>query len=209
MKFYECKVCGNIVTKVNDSSVPVSCCGKPMAELVAGSVDASQEKHVPVFTLDNNKLFVVIGGVEHPMQDEHYIKWIAVETAKGVQIKYLSPAQKPAASFTIGSDDKLVAVYEYCNLHGLWKAENIEKEEAVACDLKPVDTSSDENVVVCRCNKVKLFDIVNAATENKDLNGLLSIFDEVKNTTHCSSGCGGCYNKVLGIISEILSGNLR
>ncbi len=206
MKFYVCSVCGNVITKVNDSNVPVSCCGKMMNELVAGSVEASTEKHIPVYTTDNNKVFVMVGDVEHPMQKEHYIQWIAIETDSGCQIKYLSPDEKPAASFCMSSQDKLIAVYAYCNLHGLWKKEHA---EPVVCDLKPLDTVSNENYLVCRCNNVKYFDILNSAREHKDMNGLLSIFDEVKNTTHCSSGCGGCYNKVLAIISEMLSGNLR
>jgi len=206
MKFYICKTCGNVITKINDSSVPVVCCAKPMAELVAGSVEASAEKHIPTFTTDNNKVFVIVGDVKHPMQPEHYIQWIAIETKEGFQIKYLTPDDQPAASFNMSSQDKLIAVYAYCNLHGLWKKE---PEEPVVCDLKPLDTTSDENYVVCRCNNVKYFDIVNAAREHTSLNGLLSIFDEVKNTTHCSSGCGGCYSKVLAIISEMMSGSLK
>ncbi len=205
MKFHVCKTCGNLITKIVDSSVPVVCCGKAMDEIVAGSVEASEEKHIPVYALDGNKVFVMVGDVEHPMQKEHFIQWIAIETEKGSQIKYLSPEEKPAASFTIGSDDKLLTVYAFCNLHGLWKKDY---EEPVVCDLKPLDTDTNENYLVCRCNNVKYFDILNAAGEHKDLDGLLKIFDEVKNTTHCSSGCGGCYNKVLAIISEMLSGNL-
>lgn len=206
MNFYVCKVCGNVITKVNDSSVPVVCCGKNMEELIAGSVEASAEKHIPVYTTDGNKVFVMVGDIEHPMQPEHFIEWIAIETEAGFQIKYLSAAEKPAASFCMSRQDQLIAVYAYCNLHGLWKKEH---EEPVVCDLKPVDTTTSENYLVCRCNNVKYFDVLNAANEHKDLNGLLSIFDEVKNTTHCSSGCGGCYNKVLTIISEMMSGNLR
>lgn len=206
MKFFVCKTCGKIVSVVKDSAVPVMCCGKPMEELVAGSIEASTEKHIPVFSVDGNKIFVMVGDVEHPMLAEHYIEWIAIETDKGSQLKYLSPNEKPAASFSIGSQEKLIAVYAYCNLHGLWKKE---PEEPIVCDLKPVDTKTDENYIVCRCNNVKYADIIDAARNNKDLNGLLSIFDEVKNTTHCSSGCGGCYNKVLAIISEMMSGDLR
>lgn len=205
MKFYICKTCGNVITKIMDSSVPVMCCGKAMEELIAGSVEASSEKHIPIYAIDDNKVFVMVGEVEHPMQPEHFIEWIAIETEQGSQIKYLSTGDKPAASFSIGSNDKLIAVYAYCNLHGLWKNEYA---EPLVCDLKPVDTTTNENYIVCRCNNVKYFDILNAAQDYKDLNGLLSIFDKVKNTTHCSSGCGGCYNRVLTIISEMLSGNL-
>ena len=205
MKFYVCKTCGNIVTKVKDSAVPVFCCGKAMNELVPGSVDAAQEKHVPIFKIDGSKVFVMVGEVEHPMVPEHFIEWIAIETKLGYQIKYLTPEEKPAASFNIGSQDELIAVYAYCNIHGLWEKVNQEP----ACKLEPVDTDTNENYVVCQCNKVKYFDILDATQEQKDFNGLLNVFDAVKNTTHCSTGCGGCYNKVLAIVSDVLNGNIK
>ena len=205
MKFYVCKTCGNIVTKVKDSAVPVFCCGKAMNELVPGSVDAAQEKHVPIFTIDGSKVFVMVGEVEHPMVPEHFIEWIAIETKLGYQIKYLTPEEKPAASFNIGSQDELIAVYAYCNIHGLWEKVNQEP----ACEFEPVDTDTNENYVVCQCNKVKYFDILDATQEQKDFNGLLNVFDAVKNTTHCSTGCGGCYNKVLAIVSDVLNGNIK
>jgi len=206
VKFYRCSTCGNIITKLKDSSVPVVCCTKKMDELVAGSVEASEEKHIPVYVAEDNKIFAAVGEVEHPMIEEHYIEWVAIETDKGAQIKYLSPDDKPVAAFSIGRDEELIAVYAYCNLHGLWMKEH---EEAPVCDLGPVDTDTNENYIVCRCNGVKYFDILDAAQEKQDLNSLLSVFDEVKNTTHCSTGCGGCYDKVLEIISEMLSGTLR
>ena len=120
MEFYICKTCGNIITKVNESPVPVMCCGKKMEALVPGSVEASAEKHIPVCSVENGKVFVMVGDVEHPMTDAHYIQWIAIETESGSQIKYLNPGEAPAASFCLNSSDKLVAVYAYCNLHGLW-----------------------------------------------------------------------------------------
>jgi len=208
MKFYICKTCGNIITKVKetDSTIPVVCCGTVMEKLVAGSVEASSEKHIPVYTVEDNKVFVMVGDVEHPMQPEHFIEWIAIETDAGTQIKYLSAGEQPAASFRIGSNEQLVAVYAYCNLHGLWQ--NLPEQPPV-CDLQPVNTQTEENYVVCRCNNVRYLDIVHAAQDHKDLSSLMSLFDQVKNTTHCSTGCGGCYNKVLAIISEMMSGKLR
>ena len=122
MKFYICEVCGNIITHVNASGVPVFCCGQKMRELVPGTVDASQEKHVPVYRVEGNLVHVKVGSVEHPMLAEHSIQWVAVESRQGVQIKYLQPGQAPEASFALVDGDELVAVYEYCNLHGLWKA---------------------------------------------------------------------------------------
>lgn len=122
MKFYRCEHCGNIVTFVNESGVPVVCCGQKMTELVPGTSDGAHEKHVPVVEAGAGKVSVKVGSVEHPMMDAHYIQFIALETNQGCQIKYLKPGQAPAATFALAEGEEVVAVYEYCNLHGLWKA---------------------------------------------------------------------------------------
>lgn len=122
MKFYICEHCGNIVTYVKSTGVPVVCCGEKMKELVAGTVDAAREKHIPEYSVEGNVVKVVVGSVEHPMQPEHFIQWVVVETNKGSQIKYLEPNTPPKAEFVLAEGEELVAVYEYCNLHGLWKA---------------------------------------------------------------------------------------
>ena len=122
MKFYICDHCKKIITVVNESGVPVMCCGQKMTELVPGTVDAAVEKHVPVCEANDDMVTVTVGEVEHPMLEEHSIQWIALETANGCQIKYLKPGEKPVANFAILDDDEVAAVYEYCNLHGLWKA---------------------------------------------------------------------------------------
>ncbi|MBE6142646.1 MAG: desulfoferrodoxin Dfx [Erysipelotrichaceae bacterium] len=122
MKYYICETCGNIIEKINDSGVPVVCCGKPMKELIAGTVDASREKHIPVYSVEGNKVSVVVGSVEHPMVDVHYIQWIVLKTNKGIQRKHLSPNEAPRAEFTLLEGEVVEEVYEYCNLHGLWKA---------------------------------------------------------------------------------------
>lgn len=121
-KFYVCPVCGQVVEKVTDKGIPVVCCGKPMEELKANTTDASQEKHVPVVTVDGNKVNVTVGSVAHPMEAEHYIEWIYVQTENGGLRKTLKPGDAPEAEFCLGGD-KAVAVYAYCNLHGLWKAD--------------------------------------------------------------------------------------
>ncbi len=123
MKFYVCETCGNIVEMVKESGVPVMCCGQKMKELIPGTSDGAVEKHVPVYEIEGNKVTVAVGSVEHPMADVHYIEWIVVETAKGAQKKALNPGDKPCAEFVLTEDDSVVAVYAYCNLHGLWKAE--------------------------------------------------------------------------------------
>ena len=121
MQFYRCKSCGQIVAVVKKTGAPLVCCGHVMEELVPCSVDASVEKHVPVYTLDGNTLKVSVGSVTHPMVEEHYIEWIAVQTRLGNQRKLLKPNDKPEATFKLLDGDEVLAVYAYCNLHGLWK----------------------------------------------------------------------------------------
>ena len=123
MKFYKCNTCGNVITKLVDSGVPVMCCGEKMQELVPGSVDAATEKHVPAVTVDGNVVKVKVGEVEHPMLDEHYIQFVVVETKSGSMSHTFAPGDKPECEFALAAGDTAVAVYEYCNLHGLWVKE--------------------------------------------------------------------------------------
>jgi superoxide reductase len=82
-KFYKCNHCGNVVEKVVDSKVPVVCCGEKMQELIPNTVDASNEKHVPVVTrLDDCRIKVEVGSVAHPMTPEHHISFIYVGNRK-------------------------------------------------------------------------------------------------------------------------------
>ena len=122
MKFYICEHCGNMVAMVKDSGVPVMCCGQKMKEIVPGTTDAAVEKHVPVWEVRDNKVFVTVGAAEHPMLPEHYIEWIAVHTRQGNQRKTLQPGEAPRACFALCEGDEVLAVYAYCNLHSLWKA---------------------------------------------------------------------------------------
>lgn len=121
MKFYKCNICDNIVMKLYDSGIPVKCCGRSMEELVPGTVDAALEKHVPVYRINGCEVLVKVGSDPHPMTEDHYIMWIALETNRGIQVKELKPGDFPCACFRICEDDAVIAVYEYCNLHGLWK----------------------------------------------------------------------------------------
>lgn len=121
-KFYYCKHCGNVFGLLNNAGVPIICCGEVMEELVPNTVDASLEKHVPVVSIKENIITVEIGAVEHPMTEEHHIQWIYLETKNGGQRKCLKINDKPTVSFSL-VDDEAVAVYAFCNLHGLWKKE--------------------------------------------------------------------------------------
>lgn len=121
-RFFICKHCGNMIGLLYDAGVPMMCYGEKMVELVPNTSDGAHEKHVPVITVEGNKVTVKIGSAAHPMIDAHWIQWIYLETDKGGQRKVLNPGEAPEATFLLTADDKPVAAYEYCNLHGLWKA---------------------------------------------------------------------------------------
>ena len=120
MEFYRCRHCGNIIAFVKKSGVPVICCGEEMQKVTENTVEASTEKHVPVIQREGSKVTVTVGSIEHPMEEKHYIEWIALETKAGNQRKILEPGQKPQAVFYIAEDDEAIKAYEHCNLHGLW-----------------------------------------------------------------------------------------
>lgn len=111
-----------LVMLINRKAAELSCNGAPMKNLTANTTDAAQEKHVPVVEIDGNKISVKVGSVEHPMTEAHLIEWIYLQTKKGGQHRYLTATDKPKATFFIAEDDTALAVYAYCNLHGLWKA---------------------------------------------------------------------------------------
>ena len=122
-RFYICKTCGNLVCMIDDSGANPVCCGNPMTELVPNTVDAAQEKHLPSLTMSpETGLTVQVGSVPHPMTEEHHIEFVYVQTEKGGQMKKLEVGAEPKCTFRC-SEDKPVAVYAYCNLHGLWKTE--------------------------------------------------------------------------------------
>lgn len=120
-KFFQCEVCGKMVAVVKDTRVPLMCCGRKMNELIPGTVEASAEKHIPVWSVEGNVVTVTVGSVIHPMVEEHYIEWISLQTKQGNQRKVLAPGQAPTACFALCEGDEVVAAYAYCNLHGLWK----------------------------------------------------------------------------------------
>lgn len=124
MKLLKCPICGNVVEMVEDHGVPLMCCGKVMEKIEAGVTDAATEKHVPVVTVDGAKMKVVVGEVKHPMTPEHLISDIWVEFSDGSLLKSkLTSDNEPEAEFDITGKKGSAVVYEYCNLHGLWKTE--------------------------------------------------------------------------------------
>lgn len=123
MKLFKCNHCGNVVEKIVDSGVGVVCCGEPMVELTANTTDAALEKHVPVLSIDGDILTAKVGEVAHPMTKEHLITTIIAVLGNKVMRVDLTDADEPVATFALGGYKGTVEVYEYCNLHGLWKVE--------------------------------------------------------------------------------------
>ncbi len=121
-KFFYCKHCGKIIGMILDPGTPTICCGEPMQELVPNTKEAATEKHIPVVKVSGDTVEVTVGSILHPMVQEHYIQWIYLQTKKGGQRKSLLPGEEPKAVFAL-KEDEPVAVFEYCNLHGLWKAD--------------------------------------------------------------------------------------
>ena len=121
-KFYICPHCGNIVEMVHDAGVKPFCCGQKMNELIPNTVEASGEKHIPAVKVGEGVVEVNVGSVDHPMVDVHWIEWVQLVTNKGSYRKWLNPGEAPNVKFQLSAENP-IAVYAYCNLHGLWKTE--------------------------------------------------------------------------------------
>jgi len=121
-KYYICPHCGNIVEMVQDAGVKPFCCGQKMNELIPNTVEASGEKHIPAVKVGEAAVEVNVGSVNHPMEDVHWIEWVQLVTDKGSYRKWLNPGEAPNVTFLL-AQEKPLAVYAYCNLHGLWKTE--------------------------------------------------------------------------------------
>jgi len=122
-KFLICESCGNLVEVLHDSQVIPKCCDNDMQVLEFNNREAALEKHIPVIEENEDKFIVKVGDVLHPMLEEHYIKWIYVETNKGIIRFDLKPDEEPIREFKLLNDEKIINVYAYCNLHGCWQKE--------------------------------------------------------------------------------------
>lgn len=121
-RFFVCEYCGNLIGMIHDAGVPMMCCGQKMTKLEPGTVEASVEKHLPVVEVKKDAVVVTVGSVSHPMTEEHSIVWVYLQTDRGGQRKCLKVGADPIVTFAL-ADEKPLAVYAYCNLHGLWKTE--------------------------------------------------------------------------------------
>ena len=116
--FYKCPICGNVIGLIDGDINHMTCCGRPMERLEANSVDAAFEKHVPVYERVEDEIVVRVGEVEHPMEKEHYIMWIAQVSDNQTTRIRLYPEQAAEVRFKYIPESTL---YAYCNKHGLWK----------------------------------------------------------------------------------------
>ncbi len=122
-RFYLCRHCGNLVGLIEDSGLPLVCCGEVMEHVKPGTTEASAEKHIPSVTAADDIVQVSVGSIPHPMTEDHSIHWVYLQTTKGGQRKCLKPGDTPSVTFSLTGGERPVAVFAYCNLHGLWKAE--------------------------------------------------------------------------------------
>ena len=132
LNFYRCNTCGNLIEIIDASGVVPVCCGHSMDRLIPSTIENAMEKHLPLCpnisglcisgadTSDCCKLTVKVGQITHPMTEEHYIQWILLQTNQGIYRKMLTPSEAPKASFYLQKDEKVIAIYSYCNIHGLW-----------------------------------------------------------------------------------------
>jgi len=121
-KFFSCTRCGNVIGLIENKGAPVMCCGEKMNELIPNFAEASIEKHLPVVAVSGDTVEVKVGSAAHPMEESHKIDFVYVETERGGQRKSFKAGDEPTLTFGF-CDDKPVAVYAYCNIHGLWKTE--------------------------------------------------------------------------------------
>jgi len=118
LQVYKCEICGNIVEVLHTGVGELVCCGQPMKLMQAQTEEQGKEKHVPVIEKTDKGVLVKVGSVPHPMEEKHYIEWVAVDTDRGTFRKFLNPNEQPEAEFEI--KEGVIGAREYCNVHGLW-----------------------------------------------------------------------------------------
>ncbi|MDK2936565.1 MAG: superoxide reductase [Eubacteriaceae bacterium] len=127
---FQCNDCTGVLLELHGTISQY--CNHNMTELTANTIDASKEKHVPIVSHKDHEITVTVGKFPHPMTTDHSILWIFVKSRKGGSFIQLTPQDKPEASFHIDPLD-IVAVYAYCDIHGLWQAQldDIDYQETV------------------------------------------------------------------------------
>jgi superoxide reductase len=120
LEIYKCNVCGNIVEVIHEGKGELVCCNEKMKNMVAGTVDAATEKHVPVIEKNGDNYLVKVGSTDHPMEEKHYIEWIQIISGNSSYRTFLKPGMDPKHEF---KKLEKIKAREYCNIHGLWEKE--------------------------------------------------------------------------------------
>ena len=121
LQVYKCEICGNIVLVMHGGRGQLFCCGQPMRLMEEKTEESGYEKHLPVVEVAEGGVSIKVGSTPHPMDEGHHIEWIEAETELGTLIRFLKPGEKPEAKFK--TDERVLRVRAYCNLHGLWMRE--------------------------------------------------------------------------------------
>jgi superoxide reductase len=121
MSVYKCERCGNIIQVLHGDQCKIRCCAQDMVWIKPNTVDAAQEKHIPVIEKSGDNIKVKIGSVPHPMEDDHFIEWIQLLADDVYCSAFLKPGGAPEKVINIEGDN--LSAFAYCNLHGLWKGE--------------------------------------------------------------------------------------
>lgn len=120
-QIWKCEICGDIVEVLHSSPGELVCCGQPLTLIEPKREEEGYEKHLPVIEREGNGIMVKVGSIEHPMMENHYIEWIALDTEKNVLRQFLNLGEKPMAVFTTA--EKVSQARDYCNIHGQWATE--------------------------------------------------------------------------------------
>ena len=102
----KCSKCNTLIEVIKDCNCDN--CSIP------NSVDAAFEKHVPNYEVIDNRIIVT---VNHVMEEDHFIEWIAMSSNNKIIKKFLLPNEKASAIFPYVKGSK---IYSFCNKHGLW-----------------------------------------------------------------------------------------
>lgn len=106
---------------------------------LAKTKDTGSEKHVPVISSSGRGILTVqVGSLLHPMEESHYIQWIEVHTDLDIYRAELLPGDLPRAQFQLANDENVMAVYEYCSVHGLWGKEMPRAVHGSSCAGDPI-----------------------------------------------------------------------
>ena len=115
----KCNHCKAMVKVIEDCDCKCGlvCCGEEMKIVKANATDGAVEKHAPTYEIKGDEIEVV---VNHVMEDDHFIEWIAAVSDNYEEIKYLKSGMKAKATFKYYPG---MTLYSYCNKHSLWKKE--------------------------------------------------------------------------------------